>query len=73
MYLIFALVGLIALKYFEVGMFADISWWWVVGLAALGFIWFEFGEKAFGLDKRRAHESLEEARKERVKKTFGRK
>lgn len=73
MYLIIAIAILTALKYFEVGFFADISWWWVVGLMATAFVWFEFMEKLFGLDKRRAHESLEKAREERVRKTFGKK
>lgn len=73
MYLIIAIVILAALKYFEVGFFADMSWWWVVGLMAAAFVWFEFLEKLFGLDKRKAHESLEKAREERVSKTFGRK
>jgi small Trp-rich protein len=71
MYLIIAIVLLSALKYFEVSFFADLSWWWVVGLMAVAFIWFEFLERLFGLDKRQADESLEKARKERVRKTFG--
>jgi small Trp-rich protein len=58
------------LKYFAIGPFADLSWWWIVGLMAISFIWFEFGERMLGLDKRRAHEQLEKMREERVKKTF---
>ncbi|AMO93884.1 hypothetical protein CFter6_1170 [Collimonas fungivorans] len=68
--LIIIIVSLIALKYFEVGPFAGISWWWIAGLMGVAFIWFEFLERMFGLDKRKAHEEIEKTRKERVKKTF---
>lgn len=68
--LIIAILLLTILKYFDVGPLDKISWWWIVGLFAITFIWFEFGERIFGLDKRKAHEQLEKARKERVKKTF---
>lgn len=68
--LIALIVVLSALRFFEIGWFADFSWWWIVGLFLLAFIWFEFVEKMFGLDKRKAAEQLEKARHERVKKTF---
>jgi small Trp-rich protein len=68
--LIIVIVLLTILKYFAVGPFADMSWWWVAGLVAVAFIWFEFIERMLGLDKRKAHEQLEKARKERVNKTF---
>lgn len=70
MLLIIAIVLLTVLKYFEVGPLAALSWWWIAGLFALAFIWFEFVERMLGLDKRKAHEQLEKARKERVNKTF---
>lgn len=68
--LIIVILLLTILKYFDVNPLDKVSWWWIVGLFALAFIWFEFGERIFGLDKRKAHEQLERARKERVKKTF---
>lgn len=71
--IIIAIVLLSILRYFEVGPFADFSWWWIAGLFALAFIWFEFIESALGLDKRKAHEQLEKARLDRVKKTFNNK
>jgi hypothetical protein len=37
------------------------------------FIWFEFVEKMLGLDKRKAHDEMDKARKERVNKTFNQK
>jgi small Trp-rich protein len=68
--LIIIIVALSLLRYLEVGPFADISWWWIAGLFAVAFLWFEFIEKMLGLDKRKAHEQMEEARKARVKKAF---
>lgn len=70
MLLIILIAALSILRFFEIGPFANISWWWVAGLFVLAFIWFEFIEKMFGLDKRKAAEQLEKARRERVKKTF---
>ncbi|HYD81245.1 MAG TPA: TIGR04438 family Trp-rich protein [Paucimonas sp.] len=70
MLIILAIVAFAALRYLEIGPFANLSWWWLVGLMALAFVWFEFIERLLGLDKRKAHESLEKARKERVQKTF---
>ncbi len=70
MFLIISIVALIILRYFEIGPFANLSWGWIVGLMAIAFIWFEFIERMLGLDKRKAHEQLEKARKERVKNTF---
>ncbi|HTN67178.1 MAG TPA: TIGR04438 family Trp-rich protein [Burkholderiaceae bacterium] len=70
MLLIIVIVLLSALRFFEVGPFASLSWWWVAGLMAIAFLWFEFGERLTGRDKRRAHEQLEKIRAERVKKTF---
>lgn len=68
--LIIIIVLLSILRYFEVGPFANLSWWWIGGLLGIAFIWFEFIERIFGLDKRKAHEQLEKARKDRVTKTF---
>lgn len=68
--LIIAIVLLSVLKYFGVSFFSNISWWWIAALMAVAFIWFEFIEKMLGLDKRRAHDSMEKIRKERVKATF---
>lgn len=71
--LIIILVAFIALKYFEVGPFANLSWWWAGGLFALAYIWFEFIEKIFGLEKRKADDVSEKMRRERVAKKFDKK
>lgn len=71
--LIIAIALLSILRYFEVGPFANMSWWWIVGLFAVAFLWFEFIEHILGLDKRKSYEQLDKARKERVKNTFKKK
>jgi small Trp-rich protein len=68
--LILLIIALVLLKYFEVGFVENLSWWWVVGLATVAFIWFEFLERMLGLDKRRAFDEMDKLREERVKKTF---
>ncbi len=68
--LIILLAALVALRYFEIGPFATMSWWWPVGVAVVAFIWFEFIERMLGLDKRAAHDKLEKQREERVKAAF---
>ena len=59
-----------ALKYFEVWKFGQMSWWWVIGLMVVAFIWFEFIEKILGLDKKKAHNEDELRRKARLKQSF---
>lgn len=68
--LIIVIILLSALKYFAVGPFTNLSWWWIAALTAIAFIWFEFLERMLGRDKRKAHETIEKIRQERVKKTF---
>ena len=68
--LIILIVLLVGLRYFEVWRFAEISWWWIVGLMVLAFIWFEFIEKLLGLDKKKEHNVDEQRRKDRVKQSF---
>lgn len=68
--LILLIVALVALRGFEVWRFADISWWYIIGLMAVAFIWFEFIEKMLGLDKKKEHQLHENRRDERVKKTL---
>lgn len=58
------------LKFFEVWRFAEMSWWWVIGLMGVAFVWFEYVEKIFGLDKKKAHDLDRQRREERVKNQF---
>jgi len=70
MLLIIPIALLVLLKYFEIGPFAAMSWWWPIGLMIVAFIWFEFIERMLGLDKRKAHDESDRIRAERVKKAF---
>lgn len=70
MWLIIAVALLTLLKYLDVGPLVNLSWWWVVGLAVLAFLWFEFFERMLGLDKRKDHAHFEKMKQERVKRSF---
>ena len=71
--IILLIVALSALRYFEVWKFAQLSWWWIIALSVFAFVWFEFLEPLFGLDKRKAHNEDERRRKDRVKQNFDKK
>ena len=73
MLLIIIIALLVGLRYFEVWRFAEISWWYIVGLMVFAFIWFEFIEKMLGLDKKKEHNVDEQRRKDRIKQTFDKK
>ncbi len=68
--IIILIVLLSGLRYFEVGPFASLSWWWIVALFGVAYIWFEFIERLLGLDKKKAHDASAKARQERINKTF---
>jgi small Trp-rich protein len=69
--LILLIVILVVLRFFEVWRFAGLSWWWIVGLMVVAFIWFEFIEKMLGLDKKKAHDLDAKRRKDRMTQRFG--
>jgi small Trp-rich protein len=71
--LIIIIALLVGLRYFEVWRFAELSWWWIVGVMAFAFIWFEFIEKMLGLDKKKEHNVDEQRRKDRIKQAFDKK
>ena len=59
--LILLIAALVVLRFFEVWRFAQLSWWWIVALMVVAFIWFEFIEKMLGLDKKKAHDERRSA------------
>jgi small Trp-rich protein len=65
----FALIVLL-LRYFEIGWFATLSWWWVSVPFIASFIWFEFIEKRLGLEKKKAMDEMEAAKKARIKRAL---
>ena len=71
--IILLIAALVGLRYFEVWKFAELSWWWIILLMGVAFIWFEYVEKIFGLDKKKAHNVDEQRRKDRVKQSFDKK
>ena len=68
MWLIWIGVALIILKVLEIGVVAEVSWWWIVLPFGVGFLWFELVEKRLGLDKKKAFDEIDKAKKERIKK-----
>jgi len=70
MWLIWLGVVLIVLKVLEISVFATMSWWWIVLLAAIAFVWFEFIERRLGLDKKKAFDEYDEAKKRRIEQAL---
>ena len=68
MWLVWIGVALILLKVLDISVFAEISWWWIALPFIVGFCWFEFVEKRLGLDKKKAHDEIDKAKQERIKK-----
>jgi small Trp-rich protein len=70
MWLIWIAVGLIVLKLLELGPFATMSWWWIVLVLAIAFVWFEFIERYLGLDKKKAFDEIDKAKKLRIQQAL---
>jgi small Trp-rich protein len=71
MWLLWMGVGLVLLRWFEIGPFGGLSWWWVLAPLAGAAVWFESLERLFGLDKRRVDAvAHEKRRKDRVAEQF---
>ena len=73
MILIIPLVLFLILKLAGIWIFAEASWWWLVGGAVFAFVWFEFLERLFGLDAKKQDLHYDTIRKERVKRAFNQK
>lgn len=73
MLLIIILALLYILKLTEVSFMENVSWWWVNGLAFLAFLWFEFIERALGLDKKTEDRMHDKMKEERIKRGFKKK
>lgn len=67
MYLLGLSLLILALKYFEVGPVAAMSWWWVLspfGITALWWVWAD----ATGYTKRKAMEKMDKRKRDRITK-----
>ncbi len=56
---------LVALKWFEIGPVADLSWYWVLAPLAIAFVWFEVFERLFLARVRAAGTAEDDARRNR--------
>jgi small Trp-rich protein len=72
MWLLWVGVVLLLLKLIGIDPVAQWSWWWISAPFILALIWFELFEKRLGLDKKKAYDELEKAKKERIKKALER-
>ncbi|HYA75734.1 MAG TPA: TIGR04438 family Trp-rich protein [Burkholderiaceae bacterium] len=70
MWLVWSALILAVLRYLEFGIFATVSWWWVIGLLVAAFIWFEFIERYLGLEKKRAMDEMDAAKEKRIKRAL---
>jgi small Trp-rich protein len=67
MWFLIAGVGLLLLKYLEVGFVAEWSWWVVLSPFALAVLWWAWAD-ATGYTKRKAMEKMDERKQERIDK-----
>ena len=68
MWFIWVGVAMIILKVLGISVFSELSWWWVALPFGVGFLWFELVEKRLGMDKKKAFDEIDKAKKDRIKK-----
>jgi small Trp-rich protein len=67
MYFLIAGIGLMILKYLEIGFAAELSWWWVLSPFAMAVVWWMWADMT-GYTKRKAMEKMDLKKKERIDK-----
>lgn len=72
MWLLALSLTLLVLRFFEVWVFAGISWWWVSGAFLLCFLWFEYIEGLLGLEAKKAMDEMDAAKKRRIARALER-
>ncbi len=65
MYLLILGLGLMLLKYFEIGLVAGLSWWWVLSPFALAVAWWAWADTT-GYTKRRAMDKMAQKKQDRI-------
>ena len=65
-------VVLLLLKLADFGFFGDLSWWWIVGVFGVAFVWFDLFEARLGLNKRKAFDEMDAAKQKRIKEALER-
>lgn len=72
MWLVYVGIALLLSKLLDLGPLAGLSWWWVLLPFLLAWIWWEVFERSLGLDKKKAFDELEQAKKERIARALER-
>ena len=72
MWLVYVGIALLLSKLLDLGPLAGLSWWWVLLPFLLAWIWWEVFERSLGLDKKKAFDELEQAKKERIARSLER-
>lgn len=72
MWLVWTGVALLVLKLLGIEPVAGISWWWIALPFLFAFLWFDLVEERLGLNKKRAFDEIEKAKKERIRKALER-
>lgn len=67
MYLLILGLGLMLLKYFEIGFVAELSWLWVLAPFGLAVAWWAWADTS-GYTKRKAMEKMDQKKKDRLEK-----
>ena len=65
MYLLILGLGLMVLKYLEIGFVADLSWWWVLSPFALAVAWWAWADTT-GYSRRKAMEKMGQKKRDRI-------
>jgi small Trp-rich protein len=65
MFFLFTGLGLMLLKYFEIGFVADLSWWWVLSPFAMALAWWAWADTT-GYTKRKAMERMDQKKQDRI-------
>lgn len=58
-------LGLMLLKYFEIGFVAELSWWWVLSPFAMAVAWWAWADTT-GYTKRKAMERMDQKKQHRI-------
>jgi small Trp-rich protein len=70
MWLIWLGVAMIVLKLLEISVFATLSWWWITVPFLVAFLWFELVERRLGMDKKKAFDEIDSAKKRRIQRAL---
>lgn len=71
MWLIWIGVAMMVLHFAGIGPFADLKWYWWTLPFIIALIWFEVFERKLGLDRKKAFDDLEQAKRKRIQLALG--